>query len=606
MPGFHIFHSISGSLKSCGHIPDASHLLHDAGYSESVLFTNTASQLSFTAYTEYPRRILENERYFILAEGNFYPAGSVSDNALFDIAAKMISGDEQARSQLTTWLKNTDGDFVLVVRDKKRGRWALLNDVLGRLPVYLYHDDEKILISRELRYISGQIRNAEFDKIALSQYLLFGFPVVQKTLLKDVRVLPHASLLTWRDEDCTFLSHQLYIFNYDEKNHTDSFATQLESLLSSFKESCRNQIVSDGPAVLSLSGGLDSRAVAFGLQRGGCDFDTVTYQYKNGGNQADVQQAGQLAELLGVPWDLVKIPAPTGAEIKHLLNLKGGMNFTAMAFLISFLEKIRHKYGPGINYFTGDGGDKILPDARPPKRLRSASALVHYIVNRNDVLNIDRVAKLVGLSTDDIYHELTKMIDDYPEQSFTQKYVHFVIHERGRKWLYEGEDRNRFYFWSRTPFYSREFFIRAMRCPDSFKKGFALYRAFLDGLSPEASRVVDSNHGIPITSPMYTLRNSLFSLMARYPKVTRRIKRSLNNTGHYTATAPIITCLGSQLKNCPGVSRYFDRASLQTLLDDSPSVPRLWFDNIFTLISTIESLNSDSSTLNDYTETNFE
>ncbi|MEZ5358022.1 MAG: asparagine synthase-related protein [Candidatus Zixiibacteriota bacterium] len=606
MPGFHIFHSISGTLKSCGHIPDASHLLHDAGFSESVLFTNTASQLSFTAFEEYPRRIIETDQYFILAEGYFYPAASVTDTILIDIAAKMISGDESSRRQLTEWLKSTDGDFVIVVRDKQHGRWALLNDVLGRLPVYLYHDEEKILISRELRYISGQIRDAQFDKIALSQYLLFGFPVAERTLLKDVRILPHATLLTWRDVECKFLSHQLYIFNYDDKNRTDSFKVQLDGLLDSFIESCRNQIVSGGPTVLSLSGGLDSRAVAFGLQRGGCEFNTVTYQYKNGGNQADVQQARQLAELLKVPWDLVKIPSPTGAEIKHLLNLKGGMNFTAMAFLISFLERTREKYGRSINYFTGDGGDKILPDARPPKKLRSASALVHYIVERNDVLNIERVAALVGLDTDAIYHELMNMINGYPEQSLTQKYVHFVIHERGRKWLYEGEDRNRFYFWSRTPFYSRDFFLKAMRCPDSFKKGFTLYRAFLDGLSPEASRIVDSNHGIPITSPMYTLRTYMFSMLARYPKMSRKLKRSLNHTGHYTGAAPIITCLNSQIKNCAKVSHYFDTAALEHLLADSPSVPRIWFDNLFTLISTIESLNCNSSTLNDYTETIFE
>ena len=80
--------------------------------------------------------------------------------------------------------------------------------------------------------------------------------------------------------------------------------------------------------------------------------------------------------------------------------------------------------------------------------------------------------------------ELRDHVSSYPERDFVQKYVHFVTCERIFKWLTEGEDRNRCFFWSATPYSSFEFFESAMRCPDEQKSYYGLYREFLLQLSP--------------------------------------------------------------------------------------------------------------------------
>jgi len=74
----------------------------------------------------------------------------------------------------------------------------------------------------------------------------------------------------------------------------------------------------------------------------------------------------------------------------------------------------------------------------------------------------------------------------YPETDPASKYVHFLVYERGANFLFEGEDRNRF-FWSTTPFYSIDFFRYAMNCPPEQKTRYNLYRSFLTELAPAAA-----------------------------------------------------------------------------------------------------------------------
>ena len=49
---------------------------------------------------------------------------------------------EQRRIAVDKWLSTTDGEFVIYALNKKSDEFVVINDILGRLPVYYYSDDD--------------------------------------------------------------------------------------------------------------------------------------------------------------------------------------------------------------------------------------------------------------------------------------------------------------------------------------------------------------------------------------------------------------------------------------------------------------------------------
>lgn len=145
--------------------------------------------------------------------------------------------------------------------------------------------------------------------------------------------------------------------------------------------------------------------------------------------------------------------------------------------------------GPEITYFTGDGGGDALGVSSPYRRIGTPQALLDYVIERYQIWPLDQVAALTRLTGQDIKAELAEHLASYPETAPHRKYKHFFCLEVATKMYHEGEDRNRHFFWSATPFYAFEFFHYAMNCPDRDKQGYRLYREFLAQLHPAAGDI---------------------------------------------------------------------------------------------------------------------
>jgi asparagine synthase (glutamine-hydrolysing) len=336
-------------------------------------------------------------------------------------------------------------------------------------------------------------------------------------------------------------------------------------------------------SVLSLSGGLDSRSVAAGLVRAGHHPTTVTFVDADEQARADVELAEQVANTLDLPWQLLTLPRPTAADLDLLLKIKGGQNYTAMALGMSYLNQIRREHGSNITYFTGDGGGRVLPAFQCPSETRTSDQLARYIVDRTHLLDLTTTSRLLGLSRDDILAEIAGVLDSYPETDLQARYLGFNIRERGIKWAMEGEDRNRAFFWSCTPFYAWSFFSHAVAVPTSMKSGNRLYRHFLQALSPETVGIVDAKRSLPVTSPAYGRTLRLISMLGRYPRLMRRAKSFLRRPRVYDQDSAILRTLRHQIANSECLSDYLDRTEVERLVLRSGRWPREVFDNLLTI-----------------------
>jgi len=192
-----------------------------------------------------------------------------------------------------------------------------------------------------------------------------------------------------------------------------------------------------------------------------------------------------------------------------------------------------------------------------------------------------------------ILSEIVNCVMAYPEKEWENRYMHFLHFDRCFKWQFEGEDKNRCYFWSLTPFYSIPFFNYVMNCPETTKKRFKLYREFLLRLSPEAMAIDNANWQFPITS-----KGGLFLYEMVYPRLPFRFKGLIRNAlKKQDRTAPVAEKrrldLEEQIKRCSYISNYLSIAELKNL----ENINQGKFDNLNTITSMIEEFECTISTI---------
>jgi len=181
--------------------------------------------------------------------------------------------------------------------------------------------------------------------------------------------------------------------------------------------------------------------------------------------------------------------------------------------------------------------------------------------------------------------------------------VHFLVFERGFKWLFEGEDRNRHFFWSTAPFYGRQVFTRAMRCPANLKANYLVYRLFMEALGPSLVDVEST-----------TVGPSLRFWRNPFTQAARRLRRRI---GHLTRLAvrgrpappadpslsrEFLTCLREQLASSAAVASYL---SVPRLTPSLEHIGLTQLHMLFTVTSAIEYFTTGKSTLERYQDTLF-
>jgi asparagine synthase (glutamine-hydrolysing) len=312
-----------------------------------------------------------------------------------------------------------------------------------------------------------------------------------------------------------------------------------------------------------------------------------------------VRLAAKVAAALQLNWKTVRFSPPSGLDLQRLLGMKSGMNYLGMAFILPFFDVLEAEYGRDLAFFTGDGGDKILPDHRPRSDVQSLDALVRYVLAKHEVLPLPTVASLTGVHALDIVASLEERLRSYPEEQFEDKHVHFVLFERAFKWLFEGEDRNRQFFWSVSPFYGREPFRLAMECPPRLKARYALYRSFMESLSPELIDVESTTCGPSLRlerHPVFRLGRTL----RRWSPVG--LKRGWRQFTRPSVAAAVLDCIREQLAPSSPATKYVSPGHADAVLEE---LERTQAYMLLTLTSTIEHFTTGLSTLERYRDTYF-
>jgi asparagine synthase (glutamine-hydrolysing) len=614
LPGISFVFDIAGDLTKKGSaiLQPSGSIIHADHYERKVLLNERFYFLGCTRYEGYSITTFENDDFLIYLEGQIYgKEHSTIEKELMNVTEYVFQPHFKRQEQITRWLLDTDGEFIIFALHKQSNDIGIMNDALARLSFY-YHKTNGILIgSREIRFVHSLMRDRKFDKMAIAQHLLFGYSFGKRTLLENVYRLQPATLIRVSNDGNKIKMYHLHRYNFEIKKYRDKkIEDNASELISLFSEACKNRAKSNVENIVSLSGGLDSRSVAVCLQNNGIPFHAVTYLDFNRTVKAEVEIAERLSQILNLDFRILQLSNPKGKDLLRLLRMKNGLNCLAMGFLLLFLEGIKKHYSSrGNRLLTGDGGDHLLRDKRPYRNLRDLDGLVKYILSENGIFSLEEVATLTQIEKSSLIDEIRSHVLSYPEQDWNQKYVHFDIFDRGFKWSVEGEDRNRFFFWSVAPFYSPNFFNYAMNCPDKQKSRYTLYRNFLLELSPEASAINNANWNLPITSLRYKIRSSLTDIIFRFFPLMlskRQINNLIKNTGSYDQRSTFISCLENQINSCSAIHEYLSYPALKEVVRKRIKYSKRQIQVLFTVVSSIEEIECEGSTIEKYYESEFE
>ena len=579
--------------------------VYNASYKEEVLLNQDSYLLGSTKYRDYPIKIFEDSEFWICIEGVIY--GKASHTLAREIHELMYyifyrkSHLEEDKKIIVDWLLQTDGDFVIFALDKKNKDFAIINDVLGRLPLYYYYlaKGTEIIVSREVQFISsylvqGDTNNSNFDRMGLAQLLLFCHTLGRRTLLTNVSRLDPASIIRIDKNDSQIKIDSLYRFNFDNQKYaTDTIKKNAEKLASLLSEACKNRVnYNNIKNVISLSGGLDSRAVAACFHKNSISCYAATLVHPSWapawGNSSEEEVARQIAELFRIKWQKYVVE-PTADDVLRLLKMKNGLSYLAFSSAIPFLKSIKNDYWSSpITLFTGHGGGIILSNITPKKKIRSLDELASHIIKGRGHFPLGDVAALLQIKESEIVDELKSILSSYPEKKLNQKYVHYLFYENELKLSFESEDINRFFFWSVSPFFSLPFFHYAINCAAKNKLQHALYRELLFMLSPPAAAINDSNWGCSVLSKKYRILQFVLSLMYRYKTFRKVAKKIKDSEVGYNSNSKIIKCMRYQINNCSAISDYLWRGDIEKILNNCSAFSHTGIDNLFTIMSLIE------------------
>lgn len=506
MPGISLISAIPGIDPYLGaNLERAlSTLLHGDSYSCKRLYHDQQLSIFSTGYPEYPIVTLEVGEYFAAWEGYDYTSDRSETKRKLNNFIENFK-PERAVDSFDQLISGCDGDYIVYLLDKKRKILWVANDPLGRLPLYIDNEDRLFCISREIKFIAGCRADYRYDRLSMTEMLLFGYTLGPSTLIEGISRVDAGELLICDLTTNTVTRTRLKQINLDEllDDQTGNMATISLELAARFQNACRNisRCFPSQTKVISLSGGFDSRCVLAGMKKEGGNVHSFTFDDLSTETRGrDSAYAKKVSELFSVPWSLVEKPADDPREMDRLLWIKDGMNNCLMAFLLPIFRKLLQDFPSGIIHLTGDNGDRSLDPQGAPVTFRSNANLVQFIIARHSRMSLSAITRLLGVTTEEIADNVARKISRYPEKNLQHRYQHFIFAERLCNLNFQAEDRNRTYFWHVTPFSSYPYFTMAMSTADSFKVNWKLYESFMRNLDNRCLQVGYANWNAPITS----------------------------------------------------------------------------------------------------------
>ena len=423
------------------------------------------------------------------------------------------------------FVKELNGSFVICIYNFKENIFYLFNDRYGLRPTYYINSNNKFIFSCEIKAIlQNQDIERKISKLALGQFFYYGQLLGDTTFIEDIKVLPPASILTYKNNELEINKYWEFIYKTNDNISEKGFVSLL---VSTWKNAVKIRLQDNHKYGLALSGGLDSRSILAAIPPEKADYlFTFTFGSEKSG---EVSIAKKAANKVGVQHLSIDIDLNDSINnyAEKAVNINDGMNGIATAIILSTYENVKDNIDV---CFDGLGGDALLGGGylkSTVMKIRNDKDYIKYITNKIDkkaVFLKQDILKLFN-NNDEFYNLTHKYINNYLSKNLNttpeNKHDSLILYNtRVRRFTILGDDHMRSKFEEATPTFDNEFVDVYLEIPSKWRINHRIYRKFLIKLSPNLSKIKYLATGIPVNAPIF-----IWELGRNYKRLIRKVKK---------------------------------------------------------------------------------
>ena len=264
--------------------------------------------------------------------------------------------------------KMLSGIFAFSIYDINKNIFYLVRDVVGVKPLYYYYNkfDKKFYFSSLIKSLLVSNINKELNLSAVRSYANFNRNDLRETYFKNIfKVLPGEMIKFSNNE---FIRKKVIDLIPNQKVSTINIKKDIENIFS-------NQLISDVPVAVSLSGGVDSNLLFNEMYKKlGNNFTSYSVNFKKSKKyNVDHDVAKVISNKFGVKFRSIETSfvdfINRAEDVVSIVEEPTG-NTNSIANLI-LSENIDEKV-----LFSGDGGDEVFTGY---DKYKSISLLTKFI-----------------------------------------------------------------------------------------------------------------------------------------------------------------------------------------------------------------------------------
>ena len=246
------------------------------------------------------------------------------------------------------------GMFAFALWDDRKHTLFLVRDRLGVKPlVYVCHNGQ-IAFASTVRALRAAGFVDQLDKLALAEYLEFGYVTDQRSIYRGARKVAAATIVEWSGGR---LQTREYWCPPTPASSSLSFPEAVEETERLFLLAVERRLFADVPVGSLLSGGIDSSLVCWAIAHLGGDITAFTVGTP-GDPWDETSDARATAQRLGVPHKVIELAGTGEPNIEEMVSAYAEP--FACASALGMLQVSRAVAGSAKVLLTGDGGDDVF------------------------------------------------------------------------------------------------------------------------------------------------------------------------------------------------------------------------------------------------------
>jgi asparagine synthase (glutamine-hydrolysing) len=271
-------------------------------------------------------------------------------------------------------LERLEGIFAFALWDAASRRLILMRDRLGIKPLFYSWRGSNLFFGSEIKAVlAGCAINRDTDDQGLMEYLWYGNAFEDRTVYRNVRVLPPGCRLIVDDGRARLESWwkiEAWLAHGETSASPHDAAVAVREAADA---AVARQLVGDVPVGIFLSGGVDSSSIAASAVLGsGCRLASfsVAFDYDKGVNE--LPKARRVAQVLGLDHHELQV---RGDALEEVISALVGVHDEpfADAANIPLYLLARELRGAIKVVLQGDGGDEMFAGYRRYSVLRAAA-----------------------------------------------------------------------------------------------------------------------------------------------------------------------------------------------------------------------------------------